>query len=94
MGNERETCNGTWRWRQVSSYNYKLYVDSAKLAKRSQKLLCSRSVDLGHYEGAARSAAAAERGGWVASDFLRAATSLAGDDISKRSLPPAECGLK
>jgi len=40
--------------------------------------------------------AAAERGGWVgtASDFLRAATSLGGDDISKRSLPPAECGLK
>ena len=25
MGNERETCNGTWRWRQASSYNYKLY---------------------------------------------------------------------
>ena len=83
MGNESETCNGTWRWRQASSYNYKLYKDSAKLAKRSQKLLCSPAVDLRHYEGAARSAAAAERGGWVgtASDFLRAATSLAGADL-------------
>ena len=51
MGNESETCNGTWRWRQVSSYNYKLHEDSAKLAKRSQKLLCSPAVDLRHLVG-------------------------------------------
>ena len=43
-----------WRWRQVSSYNYKLYEDSVKLAKRSQKLLCSLAVDLRHLSGAAQ----------------------------------------
>ena len=41
----------------VSSYNYKLHEDSAELAKRSQKLLCSPAVDLRHLYGAARSAA-------------------------------------
>jgi hypothetical protein len=81
MGNENETCNGKWRWRQVSNYNYKLHYDSAKLAKRSQKLLCSPAVDLSHYEGGSTKRrsiyracfpdlsrmlnAAAERGSWV-----------------------------
>ena len=34
-----------------ASYNYKLYEDSAELAKRSQKLLCSPAVDLRHLLG-------------------------------------------
>ena len=36
---------------RLSSYNYKLHKDSAELAKRSQKLLCSPAVDLRHDEG-------------------------------------------
>jgi hypothetical protein len=30
---------------RLSSYNYKLHEDSAKLANRSQKLLCFPAVD-------------------------------------------------
>jgi hypothetical protein len=36
---------------RLSNYNYKLHEDSAKLAKRSQKLLCSPAVELRHLLG-------------------------------------------
>jgi hypothetical protein len=45
-GTKAKLATATWRWRQVSIYNYKLHEDSAMLAKRSQKLLCSQPVDL------------------------------------------------
>ena len=46
MGNESETCNGTWRWRQVFSYNYKLHEDFPELAKGSQKLFRFPAIDI------------------------------------------------